>query len=147
MGSLLRRFDDLRIRYYSLRTIDIYRQCVRRFAEHAGKSPEVLGVEEIRAYQLHLVNSRRVAWSAFTQTVSAVRLTYRVMLGRPEVMERILSEERNQPRTPPLISLQSRGWTRESPWLVSQSLFGALCAPRTAIRLITTGTKFSFGAV
>jgi len=33
-----------------------------------------------------------------------------------------------------------------SPWLVGQSLFGALCAPRTAMRLAPTSTKFSFEA-
>src|SRR5439155_4043964 len=35
----------------------------------------------------------------------------------------------------------------EGPWLVNQYLFGALRAPRTAIRLVTTGTQFAFGAV
>lgn len=91
MGSPLRQrmIDDLRIRHYSPRTIEIYIQCVRRFAEHFGQSPEVLGSEEIRAYQLHLVNSRRVSWSAFNQSVSALRLLYGVTLDRPEVIERI----------------------------------------------------------
>lgn len=91
MGSLLRQrmLDDLRIRHYSPRTVEIYIECVRRFAEYFRKSPEVLGPEEIRTYQLYLVNRRQVSWSAFNQTVSALRFVYGVTLGRPEVIERI----------------------------------------------------------
>jgi len=91
MGSLLRQrmLDDLRIRRYSPRTIEIYIECVRRFAEHFRQSPEALGIEQIRAYQLHLVNRRKVSWSAFNQSVSALRFVYGVTLGRPQVIERI----------------------------------------------------------
>jgi len=91
MGSLLRQrmTDDLHIRHYSPRTVEIYIECVRRFAAHFGQSPDVLGAEEIRTYQLHLVNTKRVSWSAFNQMVCALRFLYGVTLGRPALVEQI----------------------------------------------------------
>jgi hypothetical protein len=58
MTPLRRRFiDDLRLRNYSPRTIEAYVACVARFANHFGRSPELLGPEDLRAFQLHLIDS------------------------------------------------------------------------------------------
>src|SRR5262249_15443879 len=70
---------------YSPRTIQAYVTGVRRLAKYSGRSPELLGTEEIRAFQLHLLQ-RRVSWSQFNQTVCALRFLYRVTLGRPDVV-------------------------------------------------------------
>jgi site-specific recombinase XerD len=78
-----RFIDDLRLRNYARRTIDTYVWQVAGFARHFGRSPEVLGVDDIRAYQLHLVQ-RRVSWSTFNQAVCALRFLYRTTLGRPD---------------------------------------------------------------
>ncbi len=46
---LRQRFiDDLRLRNYAQRTIEIYVGRVVAFAKHFGRSPEVLGAEEGR---------------------------------------------------------------------------------------------------
>ena len=45
--------DDLRVRNRSAHTIRIYIDCVANFARHFGKSPELLGPEEIRQQQYH----------------------------------------------------------------------------------------------
>jgi len=74
--------DDLRLRNRSLRTINTYIACVAHFARHFGKSPELLGPEEIRQYQVYLVEQRRVSWSYFNQAVCALRFLYRHTLGR-----------------------------------------------------------------
>jgi site-specific recombinase XerD len=74
--------DDLRWRNRSARTIKIYIACVAHFARHFQKSPELLGPEEIRQYQVYLVEQRRVSWSYFNQTVCALRFLYRHTLGR-----------------------------------------------------------------
>jgi integrase/recombinase XerD len=84
MTPLRQRFiDDLRLRNYARRTIDAYVSQIAAFATHFGRSPEVLGREEVRAFQLHLLE-RRVSWSKFNQTVCALRFLYRTTLGRAD---------------------------------------------------------------
>ena len=77
-----RMIDDLKIRNRSARTIKAYIACVANFARHFGKSPELLGPEEIRQYQVYLVNERHVSWSNFNQAVCALRFLYRHTLER-----------------------------------------------------------------
>lgn len=84
MTPLRQRFvEDLRVRNRSPRTIERYVSVVAQFARHFGRSPELLGPEEVRAFQLHLIE-RRVSWSMFNQTVCALRFLYGTTLGRPE---------------------------------------------------------------
>jgi hypothetical protein len=83
-----RLIDDLRLRNYSPRTIEAYVGALAQFARYFGRSPEVLGPEEIRLYQLHLLG-KQASWSRFNQAVSALRLLYRLTLGRPEVIPMI----------------------------------------------------------
>jgi integrase/recombinase XerD len=84
MTPLRQRFlDDLRLRNYAQRTIDTYVGQVAAFARHFGRSPDLLGTEEVRAYQLHLLQ-RRLSWSSFNQAVCALRFLHRTTLGRPE---------------------------------------------------------------
>jgi site-specific recombinase XerD len=77
--------EDLRLRNYAKRTVDAYVYHVARFAQHFGKSPETLGAEEARAYQLHLL-ARGASWSQFNQAAAALRFLYRTTLARPEVV-------------------------------------------------------------
>lgn len=89
MTALRQRMtDDLRIRNYSPKTITAYTQAVARFAAHFGRSPDRLGAEQVREYQLHLL-SRRVSWSAFNICVSGLKFFYGVTLGRTDVVEKL----------------------------------------------------------
>lgn len=83
-----RMIEDLRIRNYSPRTIEIYVRHVARFARHHGRSPEALGLEDIRAYQVHVMKEG-LSWSRFNQAVCALRFLYRVTLGRPWWIEHL----------------------------------------------------------
>jgi integrase/recombinase XerD len=90
MTPLRQRFiDDLRLRNYSPRTVEAYVSAVARFARHFGRSPEVLGPEEVRNYQLHLIQQEHASWSRFNQAVCGLRFLYGVTLGRPEVVTMI----------------------------------------------------------
>ena len=89
MTPLRQRYlDDLRLRNYAPRTVDTYVRAVARFARHFGRSPERLGPEDVRAYQLHLLHEH-ASWSRFNQAVCALRFLYRVTLGRPDVVTMI----------------------------------------------------------
>ena len=46
-----RMIEDMKVRNFSPRTQQIYVDRVAKFAKHFGKSPELLGPEEIRTYQ------------------------------------------------------------------------------------------------
>jgi integrase/recombinase XerD len=86
---LRQRFcDDLRLRNYSPRTIETYVAGVVRFAKHFGRSPDQLGAEDIRNFQLELLR-RQASWSLFNQTVCALRLFYRITLQQPDMVTMI----------------------------------------------------------
>jgi integrase/recombinase XerD len=102
MTPLRQRFlDDLRLRNYSPRTLECYVAAVVRFARHFGRSPEELGPEEVRAFQLHLLDHDHASWSRFNQIVCALRFLYRVTLGRPDVVKMIPFGKR--PKTLPAV--------------------------------------------
>jgi integrase/recombinase XerD len=105
MTPLRRRMiEDLRIRNYSSHTIEIYIRHVARFAKHFGCSPDGLGPEEVRRYQLHLRESE-VSWPLFNQAVSALRFFYTVTLKRPLGLERLPYAKRPK-RLPCVLSAQ-----------------------------------------
>ena len=60
MTPLRQRYlQDLQLRNYSPKTQEVYVECVSLFARHFGKSPELLGPEQIRAYQLFLAHEKK----------------------------------------------------------------------------------------
>jgi site-specific recombinase XerD len=71
--------DDLKLRNRSPRTIETYISHVARFAKFHGRSPELLGAEEVRAYQKHML-VLGVSWSLFNQAVCALKFLYGVTL-------------------------------------------------------------------
>ena len=62
MTALRQRMtEDMQVRNLALNTQTSYVQQVSLFARHFNKSPEVLGPEEIRAYQVYLTNEKKRA--------------------------------------------------------------------------------------
>ena len=100
-----RMIDDLKVRNRSARTIQSYIAQVAKFAQHFGKSPELLGPEEIRQYQVYLVEERHVSWSHFNQAVCALRFFYRHTLGRDWAVAHIPFPR--QPRKLPVVLSQA----------------------------------------
>jgi integrase/recombinase XerD len=90
MTELRRRmFEELRLRNYSPNTIEVYLRCVANFAHHFRVSPDRLGPEHIREYQLFLVERKKVSWAVFNQTVCALRFFYHHTLHRDWMIEHI----------------------------------------------------------
>src|SRR4051812_47112776 len=60
MTSLRQRLtEDMQVRNLALNTQTSYVQQVSLFARHFNKSPEALGPEDIRAYQVYLTNEKK----------------------------------------------------------------------------------------
>ena len=90
MTELRRKMlEELKLRNYSPSTIDVYIRCVARFARHFGVSPDRLGPEHIRQYQLFLVQQKKLSWSLFNQNVCALRFFYHHVLHRDWMIEHI----------------------------------------------------------
>jgi integrase/recombinase XerD len=67
-----RMLEDLQRRNYSPDTIRGYIRAVQQFAEYFGRSPERMGGEELRRYQLYLLHERKLALG----TVETASLRY-----------------------------------------------------------------------
>jgi len=77
-----RMIEDMQVRNLAPHTQDTYVLHVALFARHFRKSPELLGPEEIREYQLYLTNQRRLAPSSIVVTTAALRFLYNVTLKK-----------------------------------------------------------------
>jgi site-specific recombinase XerD len=89
MSPLRRRMiEDMTIRNLSPATQQSYIHAVTKFSRYFGRSPDRLGLEDVRAYQVHLA-SKGVAWGSLNQVVCALRFFYGVTLDQATVPERI----------------------------------------------------------
>jgi site-specific recombinase XerD len=77
-----RMIEDLRIRGLSEHTVDSYVGAVARFARYFGRSPELLGKEDVRRFQVHLTCERKVSASTLNVYTSALRFLYNVTLEK-----------------------------------------------------------------
>lgn len=73
----------MEIRNFSSNTIESYVFRVAQLAKYLGTSPEALGAEEIRQYQIHLRRERKLAHFTMVQVVCALRFFYNVTLRNP----------------------------------------------------------------
>ena len=75
MTPLRRRMiEDMRIRNLSPHTQRAYVEQVSRFARYFGQTPERLGQDEIRAWQIYLVEERQLAASSISIASASLRL-------------------------------------------------------------------------
>lgn len=84
-----RMIEDMRVRNLSPNTQQLYMDRVAKFAQYFGKSPELLGPEDIRTYQVYLINQKRASSSMLQQTVCALRFLYRNTLGKEWTLQYI----------------------------------------------------------
>ena len=75
--------EELQRRNYSPNTIRPYLFAVEDFARYFGKSPDQLGQEHLRQYQLHLVNDRKLTVETIAGRISALRFFFVKVLRRP----------------------------------------------------------------
>jgi len=99
-----RMLEDMRLRNFSPHTQESYLLQISLFARYFAKSPEVLGPEEIRTYQLYLATEKKVAPRSIQITASALRFLYRVTLKKPWVVEDLPTPKK--PQTLPVVLSQ-----------------------------------------
>jgi integrase/recombinase XerD len=105
MSALRQRMiEDMTLRNLSPRTIKAYVAAVAAFAKFAGCSPDLLAEEDIRRFQLHLVD-RKVSWSTYNTVTCALRFFYANTLKRELDLKSVPYARR--PRKLPLVLSQS----------------------------------------
>ena len=101
MTPLRRRLiDDMTVRNLSPATQQSYVYAVAKFSRFFGQSPDRLGVEEVRAYQIHLVGLG-LSWSHINQVSCALRFFFGVTLGRQGAIDHIVRAR--EPRKLPVV--------------------------------------------
>jgi len=86
MSPLRRRMiEDMTIRKLAPKTQESYVRTVRNFAAFLGRSPDTANLEDVRRFQLHLVENGAQA-PILNHTVSALRFFFRVTLGRHDIV-------------------------------------------------------------
>jgi site-specific recombinase XerD len=100
--TVLRRrmIDDMTLRNLSPATQQSYVYAVAKFSRFFDQSPDQLGVEEVRAYQIHLAG-RGLSWPHLNQVSCALRFFFGVSLGRKDVVDRIVSAK--EPKKLPVV--------------------------------------------
>jgi len=99
-----RMTEDMQVRNLSPHTQRAYIQHVSLFARHFGKSPAVLGPEEIRAYQLYLTNERKLAPSSIQIAIAALRFLYRVTLKKEWSINEVIPSPKSATKLPVVLS-------------------------------------------
>jgi integrase/recombinase XerD len=74
--------EELQRRNYSTKTIPYYLQAVADFARHFGRSPDKLGLNELRSYQAYLLRDRKLAVGTVVGLVAALRFFFNRTLKR-----------------------------------------------------------------
>ena len=83
-----RMMDDMTIRNMSPNTKNIYISAVARFSAYHRRSPDQLGLEDIRDYHLHLV-SRNLKPTTINPIMGALRFFYGKTLGQKDIVDEI----------------------------------------------------------
>ena len=104
MGAIKERMkQDLAIRGLSENTQQSYLTCVKQFVGHFMISPERLGLNDIRSYQLYLIRERNVAESSFNVHVAALKFLYGITLQRSWNLD-LIPYHRKSKRLPVVLS-------------------------------------------
>ncbi len=80
-----RMLDELQRRNYSPETFRGYIQAVKQFADYFDKSPDKLGTEEVRRFQLYLLKEKKLEPSTVKIRISALRFLYKKTLRRRDL--------------------------------------------------------------
>jgi integrase/recombinase XerD len=96
--------EDMQVRNLSPHTQTSYAQQVSLFARHFDKSPEELGPEDIRTYQVYLTNEKKLSPASILIAVSALRFLYKVSLKKDWTFEDVIPAPTKPQKLPVVLS-------------------------------------------
>jgi len=82
--------EDLRMRKLAPKTRQAYIRAVRKFAKFLGRSPDTATDEDLRRFQLHLID-QGTSPITLNATIVGLNFLFEVTLGRPEAMAKMQS--------------------------------------------------------
>ncbi len=80
-----RMLDELQRRNYTPDTIRGYIHAIKDFAEYFGKSPELMGADEVREFQLYMIREKKLALGTVALRMGALRFLYKKTLRRRDI--------------------------------------------------------------
>jgi integrase/recombinase XerD len=83
-----RMIDDMRMRKLNPKTQSAYLRAVKNFAQHLSRSPHTATIEELRQYQLHLVDTGTSPIS-LNAAIIGLKFFFGVTLDREELMAKM----------------------------------------------------------
>jgi len=88
--SLLRQrmIEDMRLRKLSPKTQTSYIRHIKEFTRFLGRSPDTANAEDLRGYQLHLVE-RGIASGNLNARITGLKFFYETTLERPEATTKL----------------------------------------------------------
>ena len=95
-----RMIDDMRMRKLADKTQNHYLRAVRQFSGFLGRSPDTASVEDLRRYQLHLVD-QGISPVSLNAAITGLKFFFEVTLDHGELMHKM--QPVRVPRTLPVV--------------------------------------------
>jgi site-specific recombinase XerD len=95
-----RMLEDMRMRRLEPKTQEAYIRAVRKLAAHLKRSPDTATVEDLRNFQLHLVDTG-TSPITLNATLTGLKFFFDITLGRVELVARM--QPVKLPRTVPVV--------------------------------------------
>ena len=109
-----RMIQKMTVRGFSPRTHKSYLGAVRRLAKYYRRPPDELSADEVQAYIVHMVTTRKWSWSTCNVAANAFRFLYHVTLGREPVAFEVPHAKQPQ-RLPEILSRSEVAALLEAP--------------------------------
>ena len=95
-----RMLDDMRMRKLEPKTQAAYVRAVRKFAAFLGRSPDLATVEDLRRFQLHMIDNGTSAVTV-NATLTGLKFFFETTLGRAELLAKV--QPVHEPRRLPVV--------------------------------------------
>jgi len=83
-----RMIDDMRMRKFADKTQSHYIRAVKQFTQYLGRSPDTASVEDLRRYQLHLVD-QGTSPASLNAAISGLKFFFDITMDRAELMAKM----------------------------------------------------------